>query len=163
MFGLKARSFWKSTGGFTLVELLVVISLIGILAGVTVSIINPIKQRRAAEDGVRQSNLQKYALGIEAYANANGEYPATIEVNENNVPTDEEVKLFVSKVPNDEPTDGLDYTYKSSDSGVSFGVSVPMISDDTKCLKYTSSWGKIKECVVADCGEDTTGNDSCND
>jgi len=147
--------------GFTLIELLVVISLIGILAGVTISILNPVKQRKIAEDGVRQSNLEKYALGIEAYANADGSYPvAPIAVDAQNVPTDVEVKTFISKVPNNEPTNPLTYSYEVSADHLTFGVSVPKASDTAGCFKYHSSWGKIKECSLANCvaGKIVDGN-----
>ena len=146
--------------GFTLVELLVVISLVGILAGVMISIINPVKQRKIAEDGVRTSNLQKLALGIESYANANGNYPEKISVDTNNVPEDPEIAVFISRVPNDEPTKPLSYVYESTD-GTSFGVAVPMASDSTKCFKYHSSWGKIKHCLIETCGGGVISSEKC--
>lgn len=138
--------------GFTLVELLVVISLVGILAGVTTSIINPVKQRHVAEDGVRQSNLEKYALGIEAYANANSSYPTTIAFDVGTKkPTDVELALFVARVPDDEPTPPLPYPYShaaaTATTPEAFGVYVVEASDATKCFKYLSIWGKIKECT----------------
>jgi prepilin-type N-terminal cleavage/methylation domain-containing protein len=139
---------YRSSGGFTLVELLVVISLLGILTGVTLSIINPKKQRQAAEDSVRQSNLEKYALGIEAYANVNAGYPVTLAFDAaTKIPVDAEVANFISKVPKDEPTSPLDYTYSGSADGSAFGVYVVKASDAAACYKYTSTWGRIKECT----------------
>lgn len=140
--------------GFTLVELLIVISLVGILAGVTISIINPVKQRHVAEDGVRQANLEKYALGIEAYANATGKYPASVTLGANNVPVNPEIEKlseFVSKVPKDEPTPLLDYTYYGLVDNSVFSIYVLKASDVNFCFRYLSTWGKIKVCPVAKC------------
>ena len=143
------KAISKSHRGFTLVELLIAISLIGILTGVTLSIINPKKQRNVAEDAVRQSNLEKYALGIESYANANGSYPADIvdTTPVDNKPDDAEVATFISKIPKDEPTTGVIYPYAVAADKASFGVYVVKASDATQCYKYLSIWGKIKECT----------------
>jgi len=142
----------NSQRGFTLVELLIVISLVGILSGVTFSILNPKKQRQVAEDGVRQSNLQKYALGIEAYGNANGNYPANIidTTPVDNIPDDPELATFISKIPNNEPTSPLTYSYEATADQTIFSVWVPKTGDALACFKYQSAWGKIKDCTPCD-------------
>jgi len=144
-------------GGFTLVELLVVVSLVGILAGVMISIINPVKQRKIAEDGVKMANLQKYALGIEAYGNANGAYPATISLDSNNVPTSPaDLVNFVSRVPNGEPA-GATYSYFYTASTGNFSVVVYKSENTAHCFKYRSAWGKIKACPVStSCGSEAS-------
>ena len=54
---------------FTMIELLVVISIIGILAGLaTISFTNSQKQAR---DSARKSDLRQYATAVEAFANKN--------------------------------------------------------------------------------------------
>jgi prepilin-type N-terminal cleavage/methylation domain-containing protein len=145
------KLFINNREGFTLVELLIVISLIGILASVSLSILNPKKQRNVAEDGVRQSNLEKYALGIEAYANANGEYPG--DTTSDGVPDGADVATFISKIPNGEPTVGTTYPYTVAADKASFGVYVTKASDTTFCFKYLSIWGKMKVCPSARCAE----------
>ena len=64
----------KTALGFTLVELLVVISIIGILASmITVSFTSSQKQAR---DVNRKSDLAQYRSSLESYANKNnGLYP----------------------------------------------------------------------------------------
>lgn len=151
-----SRNIYSKSWGFTLVELLVVISLIGILAGVTISIINPVKQRKVAEDGVKQSNLNKYALGIEAYGNASSSYPATITFV-NNVPTvPADLVNFLSRRPNDEPTAGTTYDYFYDASGGAFSITVMKSEVPTECFKYHSDWGKIQSCTT-NCNNGTTG------
>lgn len=138
--------------GFTLVELLVVVSLVGILAGITISIINPVRQRKIAEDSVKQSNLQKYALGIEAYGNANSSYPR--DTNGDGVPEEGDVLKFVGRFPNGEPTASTVYRYYSD--GTYFAISVWKSEVTTECFKYHSDWGKIRSCTSS-CDNGTTG------
>ncbi|MFA5776227.1 MAG: type II secretion system protein [Patescibacteria group bacterium] len=149
-----AHSFYSQ--GFTLVELLIVISLVGILASVTLSILNPKKQRQVAEDGVRQSNLEKLALGIEAYAANNSKYPTEAEMvpdpGVGNKPAGIEAALFISKIPNNEPTQGVIYTYWVSSDLSSFNVWVSKASNTTDCFKYESAWGNIRDCMPCGTG-----------
>ena len=136
-----------SKNGFTLVELLVVVSLTGILAGVMISIINPVKQRKIAQDGVKMANLQKLALGIEAFGNANSKYPASL--------ADPDLPNFVARVPDGEPA-GAVYSYFST-AGDNFAVVVTKSEDTASCFKYRAAWGKIKTCPVStSCGAEIT-------
>lgn len=52
--------------GFTLVELLIVIALIGVLAAGLITVINPARQRQKANEGVARSNLAKICQAIVA-------------------------------------------------------------------------------------------------
>lgn len=136
--------------GFTLVELLVVISLVGILAGVAIAIINPTRQRAIAEDGVRQANLNKYAMGVEAYANYYGRYPKEIKINDYKDPIDPAtLSIFIKKIPYQDPTPTAIYTYEGTSSGDMFGLVVPLASDPSKCYKYHSKVGQIRECTTS--------------
>lgn len=63
--------------GFTLVELLVVISIIGILAIAVMTAINPSTQLAKARDARRKSDLNQYRTALENYAiKTNGLYPS---------------------------------------------------------------------------------------
>jgi len=59
--------------GFTLVELLVVITIIGILAGLATGV--AIYVRGSAVDTVTKSQLSQMEMALEAYKNEFGEYP----------------------------------------------------------------------------------------
>lgn len=138
--------FPKGNSGFTLVEILVTIGLIGILAGVTFSLVNPKKHQDDAEDGVRQASLGRLVLGLEAYLGANGTYPLESELTDadnNGKPDGSEAAAFVAKLPS-----GATYTYTASADRASFEVSVPDSKNSGACYKYKSSWGKIKKCAV---------------
>lgn len=61
--------------GFTIVELLIVIVVIGILAAITVVAYNGIQDR--ASDTRRQSDIRNVQMIVEKYAAENGNYPST--------------------------------------------------------------------------------------
>ncbi|MCS7092767.1 MAG: type II secretion system GspH family protein [Patescibacteria group bacterium] len=61
--------------GFTIIELLIVVSILGILATFALNTFPSARQRAA--DARRQSDLKQYQAALEAYANSNdGRYPA---------------------------------------------------------------------------------------
>ena len=62
--------------GFTLVELLVVISIIGVLASVVFASIN--SARAKARDARRIADLRQIATALEFYYDANGQYPPDV-------------------------------------------------------------------------------------
>jgi len=62
--------------GFTLVELLIVIAVLGILAVVVLIAINPVEQFRRTRDAGRASTVAQLGHALEAFAAArNGVYP----------------------------------------------------------------------------------------
>jgi len=65
---------WVKRRGFTIVELLIVIVVIGILAAITVVAYNGIQQR--ARDAQRQSDITVIKKALELYYAANSRYPA---------------------------------------------------------------------------------------
>lgn len=69
------HSVWiRKRTGFTIVELLIVIVIIGILAAITVVAYNGLQQR--ARDAQRQSDTKYLAKVLELYYIDNGSYPA---------------------------------------------------------------------------------------
>lgn len=68
--------FSKSGAGFTLVELLIVIAIIGIISTGLVIAINPLTSIQKAQDTKRKSDLSQLQKAIEQYYNDFGEYPA---------------------------------------------------------------------------------------
>lgn len=67
------------SSGFTLVELLIVIAVIGILAGGIISIVNPVAQFQKAQDSRRKSDLSQIQKAFETFYQDNGKYPDAID------------------------------------------------------------------------------------
>jgi general secretion pathway protein G len=63
----------RRTPGFTIVELLIVVVVIGILAAIVIVAYNGIQA--TARDNIRKSDLKNLATAIEAYYATNGNYP----------------------------------------------------------------------------------------
>ena len=64
--------------GFTLVELIIAIAVIGVLSGVLVTVINPVGQINKANDGKRKADIAALQSALEQYRFDNSSYPATI-------------------------------------------------------------------------------------
>src|SRR6202012_2103576 len=70
-------SLSKRKEGFTIVELLIVIVVIGILAGLVITTYNGIQQK--ARNTERQTDLKTFPSQLEAYYAINGHYPTTAD------------------------------------------------------------------------------------
>ena len=62
--------------GFTLVELMIVVSILAIMATILVGIINPIAQIQKASDARRKKDLGRIRVAFEEYYNDKGCYPS---------------------------------------------------------------------------------------
>lgn len=68
----------KQSKGFTIVELLIVIVVIGILAGLVITTYNGIQQK--ARNTERTTDLKTFQSQLEAYNANNGRYPTTTDL-----------------------------------------------------------------------------------
>ncbi len=75
------RIFQKHTSshlGFTLLEILLVIAMLGIMAAIVIVAINPQRQLSQARDAARRSDVNTIAKGLEQYFIDSGNYPTVI-------------------------------------------------------------------------------------
>lgn len=70
----------KQQSGFTIVELLIVIVVIGILAGLVITTFTGIQQK--ARDTERQTDIKAIHGQVEAYYAQNGKYPTLSNMND---------------------------------------------------------------------------------
>ena len=72
---ISVKKLLFSPRGFTLVEMIVVVAIIGIFAAGIVAVINPRQQILKAHDTRRKSDLNAIQRGLEAYYQDYGRYP----------------------------------------------------------------------------------------
>lgn len=145
----------KKNAGFTLVELLIVVVILGILSGLTMNVINTGRQRKVTEDAVRRSNIEKLSQAIEAFCTGEGRCPLATEISFGAASTPTlatNVGIYVKQWPvstfNTTVAD-IKYSYytDSATTPKDFEVSVKMMSSSaTRYLRYNSSWGQIMDC-----------------
>jgi type II secretion system protein G len=73
-------SYNRKQSGFTIVELLIVIVVIGILAALVITTFTGIQQK--ARDTERQTDIKAIYGQVEAYYAQNGKYPTLANVND---------------------------------------------------------------------------------
>lgn len=143
----------KREFGFTLIELMLVVMIVGTMAGATVSLINYTQHRKNANDAIMRVNIEKLVTGLEAYRSVEGKYPT--DPNGDGNPNDDPYLLNYLRNGwlNNEPA-GSVYTYYVNATRDEIGIITT--ANSGKKLKYTTSWGQIKECnataVVGDLG-----------
>lgn len=110
------KNIYHQKKGFTLIELVLVISIIGILTSMIMFLINPLTQFQKARDGQRKSDLRQIQSALEMYRSDQGSYPASFKNCPVSSPTDLGnlacTVIYKKNVP-DDPSGGA-YTYSSS-------------------------------------------------
>lgn len=115
--------------GFTIVELLIVIVVIGILAAITIVAYNGIQGR--ARDSARLSDINAIRKALEVYKSFNGEYPDENASSWEYSYTDPQnfiaaLKPYLGKTPVDPVNSGSRYYYYYRyPAGTSYGVTCP--------------------------------------
>ena len=131
--------------GFTLIELMIVITLIGVLAAVILSVMNPVTQQQKARDGRRKSDLEQIRTALEMYrADNNGIY-----LSGNGKASD--VLPGLSPYLSNFPSDPGSYQYYYSGSSVSYSL-----------CAYLERESPAAVCGGATCGSGTTCNYQVN-
>ncbi|OGY97671.1 MAG: hypothetical protein A2855_00345 [Candidatus Liptonbacteria bacterium RIFCSPHIGHO2_01_FULL_57_28] len=112
----------NSRKGFTLIEMLIVIAIIGILASIVLVGLGPIQRR--GRDARRQADLGQVRNALELYYYKCGHYPGGSACTDPvGNPTWDALEqavrgasIGISQIPND-PSEGQSYTYATNGSG----------------------------------------------
>lgn len=73
----RSNNFFGGSSGFTLVELLTVVGIIGILIIGTLTVLDPFSQFQKANDAKRKADLSQIQKALETYFQDNNKYPSS--------------------------------------------------------------------------------------
>lgn len=151
--------------GFTLIELMVVIAIIGILATIIMVSFSAVQQR--ARDGQRKADLRQIQSALELYKADNGVYPTYLANCPVGAPTfmgnDTDVvspcsTIYMQTIPVD-PKTKLDYKYIATQSGTDPNSSTITDSNCTAtdpCVRYA-----VIACIETAAGADEKTKKKC--
>lgn len=105
--------------GFTMIELLIVIAIIGILAVLGISMFSSATKR--ARDAVRKSDLESIRQALVLYRSDNGTYPQTSGISDV-VLTPMLSPTYINPVPEAETPNLDDYNYTTLNGGRQFKI-----------------------------------------
>ena len=121
---------WATKKGFTIVELLVSIVVIGILVGITVVSYNGIQQR--TRDSQRDSDITRIKIALEKYHAEKSQYPRICPIDYIGCPIgllEPELSPYLDAVPHDpsyKNQSGSDYIYvQARVIDDSYGILIP--------------------------------------
>lgn len=141
---------FKKQKGFTLIELMIVVVLIGVLSGVVISIVNAGGFRSKARDSQRIADLEKIRSSLELYFSDNRSYPDVgwIEVTGADALSNLLEPVYLNKVPSDPAND-------------SAGNSNPCSNPDSHRYNYTSvaSGGEYVLTSIMEIASSNDGNE----
>lgn len=126
--------------GFTVLELLVVVAIIGILAAVTLALLSDTRAR--SRDAKRLSDMREIEKAINLYYAENGNFP--VEETEITITGEDDLSgvlegaSLISEVPADPLHDSYTYRYQSFNSGSDFTL--------TFCLETDTIQGYNADC-----------------
>ena len=129
--------------GFTLLELLVVITIIGVLASIAIPTYNSMRDR--AKVGRTATELRNFATAFFAFAMANGEFP---EDNHEELPPGMEAFISPAVFNRTTPIGGR-YNWEGPDNYPYAGVSISGSIDDPDLIAVLDN--------VMDDGDPNTG------
>lgn len=158
--------------GFTLIEVLVVVAIVGILTAILVSNYND--ARKNSRDKIRKSELKELQLALEVYKAQNGRYPAQgcgtpgsqfagpgLMTNSSYASCDQYISglvpTFIQALPTDpnqESSDNAGFFYQTNADGTAYKA---MVSKSVESIVVNSYDDEFARCPRM-CG----GGNACN-
>ena len=135
---------YKKEKGFTLVELLVVIAVIGALSAIVASLINPAGFFARGRDGRRMSDLSTIQSALEAYYAENNSYPSSLPSPGS--PWTSGGITYLKSMPGD-PKTGNPYSYAVSGSNYEICADMEQTPPDS-CDYTTPKYGASGNCCL---------------
>ena len=128
------------TKGFTLVEILIVVAIIGILASVALIGLGPVQ--RKGRDTRRISDMKQVQSGLELYFSKNGHYPTGIAQWSDLQTMLGAAGISVSNIPND-PRTGANYCYASDSAGTTYVIEATFEDTTNPALGSSNYTGAV--------------------
>lgn len=143
----------KTRSGFTLIELIVVIAIIGLLASILTTWLND--TRKKSRDARRIADLKQIQLATQLYFDKNASYPANLTLL---VPT------FIATIPKD-PVGNVSYIYEQTQGGASYHIGANLEDPTNAALQSDAdtNTSNITGTDTADCLGATTSGRRCYD
>ena len=131
--------------GFTLTELLVVVSILAIMAMIVVGILNPAALVNKGKDARRKKDLARIKVAFEEYYNDKGCYPDQTRIDELSSPVVcGSISVFapwLTPWPCDPDGDPYEIVVEGADAGCPNAYRVYTTLDNTKDKDIPEGWG----------------------
>jgi len=144
------KKYYKCMLGVTLIELVLVVSLIGILSAMTIGVMSVSKQKEFAEEASIRSNMVKVCSALKAYGEGEaGVYPMYPDEGANHNPLDlsassaDIAAFYLKNWP-----EGFVYNVAPAPTFYTFTVHVPQSANSGVYWKCTNRWEDIRECTI---------------
>lgn len=136
-------SFHKKDSGFTIIELLIVIVVVGILAAIVISTYSGIQVKE--HNSTRKTDIIYIQKQLEAFYSQNGYYPSLKDINS--------VTWREKNMPNFSPSDMIDPTATNQNSANASLAASP--APKVYSYQVTDTNGNSCEAVDTNCAEYT--------
>lgn len=148
------RSRFLFSGGFTLMELIIAMSIIAILSGALLA--NFFTSLSKGRDSRRKQDLELISKSLELYYNDNKAYPTSFPTPGIAFQNSDNTVVYMQKVPRD-PKTGYTYTYVSLNSARSYQLySCLENTNDSSYRTYTATCGGCNACSYGISSPDVT-------
>lgn len=102
--------------GFTLIEILIAIAIIGVLSTIGIAMLNPLEQTKKGRDAQRKNDLFAIRNALDAYNSDNNFYPSSdnnkIKDGDNVISWGDAWEPYIIKLPKDPLSPQQDYYYE---------------------------------------------------